>query len=247
MSSALYDQIGNTYTSTRRPDPRIAALINAAIGDAKLIVNVGAGAGAYETNSEHLVAVEPSWQMIRQRPHGARPVVQAVAESLPFRSNAFDVALAVLTLHHWKNWRAGIAEMKRTAKRIVILAFDVDALEDFWLTAAYFPEIIAFDRARSPELDDVAQELGDCTVHPVVIPHDCIDGFLAAFWRRPETYLDPNVRASISSFALLDERTIARGVSRLAADLESAEWERQFGHVRALEAIDAGYRLLTTP
>lgn len=246
MSETLYDRIGRTYTTTRRPDPRIARAIRGALGEAATVVNVGAGAGAYEPPDCTLVGVEPSWRMIRQRTRSAAPVVRAVAEALPFRSHSFDVALAVLTLHHWTDWRAGIAEMKRVASRVVILAFDVAAHHAFWLTEAYFPGITEFDRNRSPSIAEMTAHLGDCSVTQVPVPHDCIDGFLAAFWRRPEMYLDPDVRAGISSFAQLDQRAVVDGVQRLDEDLKSGSWERRFGHLRSLDSLDAGYRLLVT-
>jgi len=246
MAHALYDQIGQTYTSTRRPDPRIAAAILAVLGNADSMVNVGAGAGAYEPVGKRLVGVEPSWNMIQQRSHGTSPVVQAVAEALPFGAGSFDVAFAVLTLHHWAHWRRGLAEMKRVARRVVIFAFDASALDNFWLTETYFPEMIELDRKRSPSIIDIVHELGDCSVDQVPIPHDCVDGFLAAFWRRPETYLDQDIRASISGFALLDQGTVTRGIARLESDLTSGAWERRFGYLRSLDALDAGYRLLAT-
>lgn len=246
MSETLYDQIGQTYTSTRRPDPRIATAIKAVLTDADSIINIGAGAGAYEPVGKPLVGIEPSWQMIRQRTRGASPVVQAVAEALPFRPGAFDVALAVLTLHHWADWRKGVAEMKQVARRVVVFAFDVDALDNFWLTKTYFPEIVERDRRRSPSMDEILGELGDCSVDKVPIPHDCVDGFLAAFWRRPEAYLDPNVRTNISGFGLLDQDTVTRGVARLETDLESGVWDERFGYLRSRDALDAGYRFLAT-
>lgn len=217
-----------------------------ALREATTIVNVGAGAGAYEPANQSLVAVEPSWHMIRQRSPGTATVVRAVAEALPFRSSAFDVALAVLTLHHWTDWHLGIAEMKRIARRVVVLAFDVRALDDFWLTKTYFPGIIELERRRSPSLAEVVDELGDCGVAEVPIPHDCVDGFLAAFWRRPEIYLDATVRASISGFAQLDRHAVTGGIERLEADLKSGAWEQRFGYVRSLDALDAGYRPLAT-
>src|SRR5688500_7645626 len=221
MPETLYDKIGQTYKTTRRPDPRIAKAIDGALREATTIVNVGAGAGAYEPVNQGLIAVEPSWHMIRQRSRGTAPAVRAVAEALPFRSGAFDGALAVLTLHHWTDWRLGIAEMKRVAKRVVVFAFDVKALDDFWLTKTYFPGIIELDRRRSPSIAEIVDELGDCSVEQVPIPHDCVDGFLAAFWRRPEIYLDPGARASISGFAQLDPSTLAQGIERLKTDLKS--------------------------
>jgi SAM-dependent methyltransferase len=169
-----------------------------------------------------------------------------MAEALPFRASTFDVALAVLTLHHWADWRLGLAEMKRVARRVVVFTFDPNALGDFWLTATYFPEIIELDRKRSPSIADIVGQLGKCSVEPIPIPHKCVDGFLAAFWRRPETYLDPAVRASISGFALLDEDSVNRGVARLESDLQSGVWEQRFGYLRSLDTLDAGYRLLAT-
>lgn len=247
MEYALYDQIGRHYTATRRPDPRIAASILNALGDARSVVNVGAGAGAYEPVGRSLVAVEPSRQMIRQRPPGAALVVQASAEALPFASKAFDAALAVLTLHHWADWRSGLNEMKRVADRLVIFTFEPRAIANFWLTESYFPEMVGLTQRQCPSIDDVVEYVGECLVHHVAIPHDCVDGFLAAFWRRPAAYLDPRVREGMSGFALLDQDVVDRGVARLTSDLESGEWERRFGHIRSLEALDVCYRLLVTP
>ena len=246
MTHASYDQIGRGYTATRRPDPRLAAAISAALGDAGTVVNVGAGAGAYEPVAASVVAVEPSWLMIRQRSRPASRAVQAIAEALPFRAATFDAALAVLTIHHWTDWRQGIAEMKRVAKRVVLFTFDTAAVRHFWLTETYFPELVELDRKRSPSIAELVRALGDCTVDRIAVPHDCADGFLAAFWRRPEAYLDSNLRAGMSGFALLDQNVVARGIARLQSDLESGVWDRDHGHLRSLDALDAGYRLLAT-
>ena len=247
MSSALYDRIGQGYTSTRRSDPRIAAAILDALENARSVLNVGAGAGAYEPSGGSVVAVEPSWHMIQQRARGASPAVQASAEALPFKAKAFDAALAVLTLHHWSDWRSGLREMRRTATRLVVFMFDPAVVaRRFWLTEVYFPEIAELDRGRSPSVAEVAAELGRCRVEPIAIPHDCVDGFLAAYWRRPEAYLDPAVRAGMSGFARLDGDVMARGVARLEADLASGAWESRFGGLRSLDTLDAGYRLVVT-
>jgi len=246
MRQALYDQIGGTYTSTRRSDPRIAAAIMHALGDAKTVVNVGAGAGAYEPTGLSVFAVEPSWRMIRQRTAKSAPVIQASAERLPFREGAFDVALALLTLHHWTDWRRGLDEMRRVANRLVVFTFEPEEVGNFWLTDAYFPEIVDLDRGRCPSVTEIMSHLGRCRADRIAIPHDCIDGFLAAYWRRPEAYLDPNVRAGISAFALLGEDVVSRGVASLKADLESGAWEQRFGFVRQLDALDVCYRLLVT-
>jgi SAM-dependent methyltransferase len=242
---ALYDQIATTYTSTRRADPRIAAAIREALGDATTVINVGAGAGAYEPADLSVFAVEPSWQMIRQRTAGAR-VVQAYAEALPFPDVAFDAALALLTLHHWTDWRRGVDEMRRVAARVVIFTFEPEEIGNFWLTEGYFPEIVELDRRRSPSVSEIVRRLGDCRVERVAIPHDCADGFLAAYWRRPEAYLDPDVRAGISGFALLDTDLVTRRIAQLKADLESGVWDERFGDVRRLDFLDVCYRLLIT-
>jgi GNAT superfamily N-acetyltransferase/SAM-dependent methyltransferase len=243
-SGATYDRIGRTYALTRRPDPRIAAAIMRGLGDAEVVVNVGAGAGAYEPADRAVVAVEPSWQMIQQRGATAAPAVQASAEALPFPDGTFDAALAVLTLHHWTDWRRGLEEMRRVANRLVLFTVEPADVGDFWFTAAYLPEIVRLDQGRCPSVAEVVDHLGNCTVEHIAIPHDCRDGFLAAFWRRPEAYLDPQIRAGISAFALLDQETVARGIGRLEADLESGEWEQRFGSVRGLDTLDVCYRLV---
>jgi len=244
MPPALYDHIGGRYTSTRRPDPRIAAVILGALGGSRTVVNIGAGAGGYEPIDRSIFSVEPSSQMIRQMAAGAAPAIQASAEALPFRNGSFDAAMALLTLHHWADWRRGIDEMRRVAGRVVLFTFEPGEMGNFWLTETYFPEIVELDRERCPPVADLVKHLGDCTVDPIAIPHDCVDGFLAAYWRRPEAYLDPGVRAGISGFALLDPDVVNRGVARLKADLESGAWEERFGHLRRLETLDVCYRLL---
>ncbi len=240
----LYDQIGRTYTSTRQSDPRIAAAIVRALGDAETVLNVGAGTGSYEPADRSVVAIEPSSQMIRQRAVGSAPVVQAAAEALPFRADTFDAALASLTLHHWTDWRRGLDEMRRVANRLVVFAFEPS--EGFWLTDAYLPEIIELDCGSSPSIADLVRHLGGCRVDRIAVPHDCADGFLAAYWRRPEAYLDPTVRAGISGIARLDPDVVIRGVARLKEDLQSGAWERRFGHLRQLDALDVCYRLVVT-
>jgi len=182
--------------------------------------------------------------MIRQRVAASARAVQALAEALPFPDDTFDAALALLTLHHWSDWRAGLDEMRRVARRFVIFTFEPDALASFWLTETYFPEIVARARQSCPSVSDLVGHLGDCTTHRLAIPHDCADGFLAAYWRRPEAYLDPAIRAGISGLALLDRETVARGVARLKGDLESARWEERFGYLRRLDTLDVGYRLV---
>lgn len=240
--SASYDKIGVNYAELRRPDPRIGRMIRHALGDAQSVLNVGAGTGSYEPDDRPVTAVEPSFEMIRQRPPSAAPVVQATAEALPFRDNAFDAGLAVLTLHHWSDTARGCAEMRRVArKRIVILTFD-PVQKDAWLLD-YFPEFADQDDRRFPKISDYQEWLGPIDVTTVPIPHDCTDGFLYAYWRRPHAYLDPRVRAAISSFWALEDA--APGLAKLENDLESGVWARRYGSFLERETCDFGYRLVT--
>jgi SAM-dependent methyltransferase len=240
---AAYDTLGRGYAATRKADPRIAGLLHAAIGDARTVVNVGAGTGNYEPRDRWVLAVEPSSTMIGQRPPDAAPVIRASAERLPLADGTVDAALATLTIHHWADWRAGVGEMLRVARRrVVIWTFDPDALESLWLARDYLPETIAVERARTPAIADLVAALGgDARVEPVPIPRDCRDGVAAAFYARPERYLDPVVRAGMSSFAGLED---APGLTRLAADLQSGAWDERYGDQRHLPELDAGYRLV---
>ena len=239
--SALYDRIGTGYSLVRQPDPRIAAQIDAALGMAKTVVNVGAGAGSYEPAGRQVTAVEPSAEMIRQRPPGAAPAVQASAEALPFADDSFDAAMAILTVHHWRDQPRGLAEMRRVARGpVVVLTFE-HGHPGTWL-GDYLPQLREHDARQTLPFEEYPRRLGEIEVTPVPVPHDCIDGFLYAFWRRPEAYLDPAVRAGSSSFRVLPG--LDAGLSRLAADLAGGEWERRYGHLLALDEFDAGYRLV---
>lgn len=242
MSGTLYDTIGRGYSAHRRPDPRLAARIEGALGGARTVVNVGAGTGSYEPAAREVVAVEPSEVMVRQRPRGSAPVVRASADGLPFRDGAFDAALAILTIHHWPDWRRGLAELRRVARdRVVLFTWDPDG-PLFWLVREYFPEIPRADRATFPSLEAMSRVLGPLAVHPVPVPADCADGFLGAYWRRPEAYLDAGVRGAVSAFARVPD-TGAR-LARLAADLADGTWMRRHGELLALEELDVGYRLV---
>ena len=238
----LYDDIGRGYARHRQTEPRIAARIDDALGDARTVVNVGAGTGSYEPADRDVTAVEPSATMIAQRPPGAAPVVQAGAEALPFEDGAFDAALAVLTVHHWGDWRRGIAEVRRVARRAVVLTWD-PAFDGFWLTQDYLPEVLAADRRDFPPTDELADALGGADVQTVPIPWDCVDGNGSAHWRRPEAYLDPDVRAATSMFARAGD-ALRPGLARLAADLDSGAWRERYGHLLALDEADLGYRLV---
>ena len=236
----LYDAIGRDYRVHRRPDPRIAAAIAGALGPAVSVVNVGAGAGSYEPAAPRVLAIEPSLEMIRQRPAGAAPVVRAVAGNLPLRDRSLDAALAVLTVHHCPDRARGLAELGRVARRVVILTWDPGS-HGFWLVDDYFPELVATDRKIFPRLGDFRSALGDVEVHTLPVPHDCTDGFLGAYWRRPHAYLDDGVRLAISTFSKIDARP---GLARLRGDLDSGAWHRRHGRLLADQELDLGYRLV---
>jgi SAM-dependent methyltransferase len=238
----LYDEIGIGYRHYRRPDPRLAAAILHALGEADTVVNVGAGPGSYEPIDRFVVAVEPSLAMIRQRPADGALVVQASATHLPFRDAAFAAALAVLTVHHWPDRARGLTELTRVARRrIVIVTWD-PAASAFWLVDDYFPEIGEIDRRIVPSIAELQRVLGDIEVRPLPVPHDCTDGFLGAYWQRPYAYLDAGVRSAISTFSKLSD--VDSGLARLRRELEDGTWERRYGHLRRQPEIDLGYRLV---
>lgn len=241
--TAIYDRIGVDYAALRRPDRRIAAQIHAALGSARTVLNVGAGAGSYEPADRALVALEPSSAMIAQRSVGAAPCVGGRAEALPFRDDAFDAVMAVLTVHHWEDQRAGLSELRRVSHGpVVILTFD-PAFRGFWLTD-YLPGLIAIDEAQMPPLDTYEHVLGPVEIRAVPVPHDCTDGFLCAYWRRPECYLDPQVRQGSSSFWALGD--ITEEIERLRSDLADGGWDRRYGELRKIDQLDCGYRLVRT-
>jgi SAM-dependent methyltransferase len=230
------------YAELRRPDPRIAALIHAALGPAETVLNVGAGTGSYEPADRQVTAVEPSAEMIARRPPVAAPAVQAIADNLPFADKSFDAAMAVLTLHHWPDKAAGLAEMRRVTKGpIVLLTFDPMARP--WLTD-YLPALAALDAGQMPALADYARWLGPVEIAPVPVPHDCSDGFLYAYWRRPQAYLDTHVRSGSSSFWALDG--LQPGLDRLARALDSGEWQRRHADLLTADTWDVGYRLVVS-
>ncbi|HET9730523.1 MAG TPA: class I SAM-dependent methyltransferase [Acidimicrobiia bacterium] len=238
-----YDTIGRTYRTTRRPDPRIATQIIRALGDASNVLNVGAGAGSYEPTDRAVVAVEPSRRMIAQRPDDAAPIVVGRAEHLPFADHSFDAAMAVLTVHHWSDLDQGLRELRRVSAQQVILFFEVRANASFWLFADYFP--VMFEHTYpGGRVEEFAKELRVERVEVVPVPADCTDGFGAAYWRRPEAYLDPVVRAGISSFQLLDPALVDAGIERLRRDLDSGAWHARYGHTLDDDEADFGYRLL---
>ena len=240
-SSHEYDRIGVGYGSYRLPDPRLSTAILEALGPGT-ILNVGAGAGSYEPSDRPVVALEPSWVMLAQ--HSGRRRVQGAAEELPFADGAFDVAMAILTVHHWKNLNAGLSELRRVAERQVIFTWDPDFERKLWITTDYVPAIDALETSRFTPLDDLVDGLDAHTVAPFEIPHDFTDGFQAAFWRRPEMYLDPDVRAASSTFASLPPELVEPGIEQLRTDLETGKWNETYRELLTLDRMDLGHRIV---
>jgi SAM-dependent methyltransferase len=237
-----YDAIGLGYHSIRRPDPRLSAALQEAVGPASRILNVGAGAGSYEQSDRPVVALEPSGVMLAQHPGHRR--VQGVAEHLPFEDGAFDVALAILTVHHWENLNAGLAELRRVAGRQVIFTWDPNHERKLWITTDYVPAIDDLETSRFTSLASIIDELGAHTVETFEIPHDFTDGFQAAFWRRPEMYLDPEVRGASSTFASLPPELVTPGIERLRRDLQAGKWHETYEELLALDTADFGHRIV---
>ena len=238
-----YDRFGAGYAATRRPDPRIAERVRGALGDARSVVNVGAGAGSYEPADIEVVAVEPSRVMIDQRPAGAAPAVLGSAESIPLADAAVDAAMSFSSIHHWDHPERGVAEMRRVSRRrIVIVTFDPDRAAGPWVYD-YFPEMRDVDDWFAP-LDVLAGWMGGAAVSTVPVPADCHDLFLEAMYARPELMLDAVVRANCSGFARLGDDDERRGVERLRADLASGAWDREYGHLREVQELEYGLKLL---
>jgi SAM-dependent methyltransferase len=243
-AGALYDAIGGRYATGRRTDPRIAAAIWAALGDAETVLNVGAGTGSYEPPDRDVTAVEPSAVMRAQRPPGAAPCVDATAEDLPFADDAFDVAMAVLSDHHWRDNAAGLRELRRVGRRVVLFQWENALADTFWLVRDYVPEFLD-DARRGPSLAQRATLLApDARLQPVPIPWDCVDGFFHAHWRRPEAYLREEVRAVTSVWSQVGRAVEERAVAALGADLASGAWHDRHGDLLALEASDQGARIV---
>lgn len=237
-----YDDIGAGYAAKRRPDPRVLAAVEEALGDAVTVLDVGSGTGSYST-TRTVAAVEPSTVMIAQRGPGAAPCVRAVAEALPFGDDLFDATTAVLTTHHWTDPTAGLAELVRVSRRQVVLTWDPAVSAEYWLLRDYLPQI-AEAEADMACLPAVVAAWPEADVHVVPVPADCVDGFLAAWWRRPEAYLDPAVRAAISGFARPTPEVVDIAMRRLRADLESGAWASRCADLLERDELDCGYRLV---
>jgi SAM-dependent methyltransferase len=249
VTPELYDNIGRTYTSTRATDSRIAAAIWDALGDARTVLNVGAGTGHYEPGDRQVVALEPSPVMIAQRPAGAAEVVQGRAEALPFEDDSFDAVMAVLSDHHWTDRRRGFGELRRVARdRIVLFNANPGEADRFWMTTEYLPEFLELIPPRYRRAgawrDELGEAFGAVELTPVPVPHDCADGFYGAYWRRPEAFLDPEVRAGISVFAQVSSGAVVRAIDALGADLQNGRWRERHRELLSLDELHLGYYVI---
>ena len=242
-----YDTIGQGYSLTRREDPRFRELIHAALGNARTVVNVGAGTGAYEPRDRHVIAIEPSDVMAAQRARDLAPAIRASASNIPLRDRTVDAAMAILSVHHWDDEReTGVRELRRVARHsVVILTYDAAMSTAMWLMADYLPEVAALDRRIFPPPEQLAAWLGgDVRIDKVPIPRDTPDWMLGSFWAHPERVLDANARAATSGFARMPAEVVERVVSEVSRDLTSGRWDERYGHLRNLDALDVGLRLV---
>lgn len=244
-SAPAYDRLGLTYSEVRRAEPRFEAAIWRALGDARTVLNVGAGTGSYEPPDVEVCALEPSEVMIAQRPPGAAPAVRGRVEALPFEDRRFDATMGVFTMQHWDDVERGLAEVRRvTRDRIVLLTLDLDVTAEMWLCRDYLPEIVAHDRETFPTIARLEETLPAVEVERIEVPGDCADGFCVALWSRPEAHLDPAVRRCSSIWHLLPTDVVEPGLARLRADLQSGEWDRRYGELRSRRSLDIGLRLV---
>jgi SAM-dependent methyltransferase len=239
---ASYDRLGVGYQKVRRPDARLGRLIEEALGDAETVLNVGAGTGSYEPVGRQVVAIEPSAVMLAQ--HVGSHRIRGEAENLPFPDVSFDAAMAILTIHHWRDLLRGLREVKRVARRQVIFTWDPNHDRRLWIATEYVPAIIAMEASRFATVPRIVEALDAHTVDRFEIPYDFTDGFQAAFWRRPEAYLDPRIRAASSTFASLPSELVEPGIARLRRDLESGEWASEHSDLLGLDSADYGYRVI---
>lgn len=242
-----YDTIGHGYSQTRREDPRFRALIHAALGDARTVVNVGAGTGAYEPSDRHVIAIEPSDVMTAQRSRDLAPAIRASAGSIPLRNRSVDAAMAILSVHHWdEECEQGVRELRRVARGpVVILTYDATVSAEMWLMADYLPEVAALDRQIFPPPQQLADWLsGYVRIDDVPIPRNTPDWMLGSFWAHPERVLEANARAATSGFARMPANVVDRVVAEVSRDLASGFWDERHGHLRNLDALDVGLRLV---
>ncbi len=246
MKPPAYDRMGPGYSEVRRADPRFEAAVWTALGGARSVLNVGAGAGSYEPRDREVIAVEPSPVMVAQRPPGAAPAIGAVVEDLPFEDASVDATMGVFTMQHWEDVERGLAEVLRvTRERVVLLTLDFDVTGEMWLCRDYLPEIVEHDRRTFPSIERLKATLPGFAIETLPVPADCTDGFCIALWSRPEAHLDPRVRRASSIWHLLATPVVDRGLERLRRDLESGEWDRRYGALRTQATLDVGVRLVT--
>ncbi len=241
-----YDKLGQKYSGHRQTEPKIAEYVNKALGNAKTVLNVGAGAGSYEPTDRYVVAVEPSIVMRKQRlVNNKIPAINAKGDNLPFDDNSFDATMAMVTIHHWPDMDKGLKELRRVTKeQVIIMTFDPSALDNFW-NVHYFPELIEVEKARYPTIEFIKNALGgNCEVVEIPIPLDCVDGFQEAFYGRPEAFLEKEVRLSQSAWGFLSEEVQDRLVKKLDDDLKSGEWDKKYGHYRTQPFFTCALRLI---
>jgi SAM-dependent methyltransferase len=244
-ASIDYDLVATVYPVSRRAEPRIARRVDAALGDARTVVNVGAGVGSYEPMDRQVIAIEPSAGMRAQRPAHLTPAIAAYAEALPLDDASVDAAMAIITIHHWTDLVAGLHELRRVARGpVLVLTFDIDVVADYWMLTDYAPEILVDDRRRFPAIATVANMLGGARVESIGIPIDCSDGFFEAQYARPEAYLDPSIRAAQSVWHRVPSRVEDRIIAALSEDLASGAWDERHGHLRTQPEYEGGLRLI---
>lgn len=243
---STYDRIGIGYHGVRGTDPVLASRIWTALGDARTILNVGAGTGSYEPPDRWVLAVEPSGVMIAQRPSDAAPVIQAPVEQLPLADQTIDAAMAILTVHHWKSVQTGLRELVRVVRdRIVLVTMDIRALGELWIVHDYLPELLGQHAARFPTIAQLQNLLPNAQVEVLPVPRECEDGFMAAFWARPHAYLDPEARMATSPWHDLPAAVVDRALAQLRGHLDSGEWQSRYGHLLGCSELDVGLRLIT--
>jgi hypothetical protein len=247
-NGGTHEQLACEHPALHPADPRIARQIHEALGDARSVANVGAGAAEYEPVDRWVLAIEPTEHRITRRTRGLTTPIRGHAESLPIPSSSVDAAMACLTLHQWADWRVGVQELRRVARqRVVIFTYDPIYADRFWLLRDYLPELGHLHSRRFPPIEQQCVATGDDVhVETVAIPHDCDNGLLAAHWRRPRAYLDKQMRAGIPTFQLPGAARLLDGLEKLAKDLETGRWRQRNRELLSLEQLDLGYRLLVT-
>lgn len=244
---ADYSSIGKVYRNYRVADPRIAAFVHAALGDARTVLNVGAGAGSYEPTDRAVTAVEPSATMRQKRPAHLPVAIDARAEHLPFPDREFDAAMGTFTVHQWLDLAGGLREVRRVTRGpVAFLTCDPALLRTYWLYE-YSPEAIETEASRFPQISALADGLGGITkVTRVPIPLDCTDGFNDAYYGRPEMLLDPAARLACSAWSFVESAAVARFEEKLTRDLADGTWDSKYGYLRKRAALEGALVLVVS-